>query len=403
MLFTTGIFAGLVAVGAASPAPTGGDSRGHWSISCDSASKCGYVQSGTSLTRDVDIVARAEADNTLDSAACHVIPTATGACMGFYSHGQFNGTSLACSIPFKAEEMCVIIKKKDYDEFESVDTSNTTGVAVSLLRGDLWQHNPEAPYSTPGAPTHEDIPKGPGGPPKGSSSVSHGPGTPKQSSTKSYAAPTTTSSGYAPTTPAHTGGKPSGGPPHGGKKPTGPPATSSTAYNTPSDVPGKTAHGPESHVHGPKKPGEQEHTGKPGKETSTPAKPTGKPTGGKPTAAKPTGGRSADGMPEHAVPEHAKPAVPGGVSKKPVPYIEFDEAECIDCSKGDACYKSKCFHNGARDIVEICYEKGQKCPDEEVIGYAKPKGQGKPPKASTTGGKPTPAPTPEAEEKKGGW
>ncbi|KAL6711043.1 hypothetical protein ACN47E_006918 [Coniothyrium glycines] len=59
------------------------------------------------------------------------------------------------------------------------------------------------------------------------------------------------------------------------------------------------------------------------------------------------------------------------VSEKPFPYFEFDASECIDCDEEDACnecdwqfrcgLKKKCYHNGARDILEVCYEKGEKC------------------------------------------
>ncbi|KAH9869102.1 hypothetical protein J1614_008179 [Plenodomus biglobosus] len=184
---------------------------------------------------------------------------------------------------------------------------------------------------------------------------------------------------------------------HGPEKPAyGPPATA-PAYGSPTPVGVRPSHGPGKPTAYLHKPSEKEYPGHPGHESPT----SMKPTGSKHSAAKPNGGKPTGG-----IPSSVRPASKDSVSKKPIPYIEFDESECIDCHQGDTCYtecdwlftcgqKKKCFHNGARDIVEICYEKGQKCAEGENGGYEEPvrqvKSYGKPARVSGSG-----------DEKKGG-
>lgn len=186
------------------------------------------------------------------------------------------------------------------------------------------------------------------------------------------------------------------------------PPVTAPAYSSPTSVGVKPSHGPGKPTGYLPKPSEKEYPGNPGHEAPTPVKPNS----GKPSAAKPNGGKPSPAKPSAAKPtggnpSTARPASKNSVSKKPIPYIEFDESECIDCHQGDTCYtecdwlftcgqKKKCFHNGARDIVEICYEKGQKCAGSENGGYQEPvrqlKSYGKPARMSGSG-----------DEKKGGY
>jgi hypothetical protein len=102
-------------------------------------------------------------------------------------------------------------------------------------------------------------------------------------------------------------------------------------------------------------------------------------------------------------PEHKPEPIIGvqpPVSDSPAPYFEFSDADCQECGEGDDCtvsqsrnnpsflsslrcpllfaahrltrlqdcdwqfrcgMKKKCFYNGARNVVQLCYELGQKC------------------------------------------
>ncbi|KAF2846515.1 hypothetical protein T440DRAFT_373969, partial [Plenodomus tracheiphilus IPT5] len=500
MLLTTGILAGLIAVGAASPASIGPDNRGRWSISCDQSNKCGYVQTGSEVAHGKD--------NALNRR--ELIPVGCEHCKqaGLFRPGRPDRLDVQCVDP-ASDGACLGITGLSEDIAGSSKT-NTTGFTLSLLRrdGGLPLYGPESPDHGPGAqehspngsehkddkPAYEGAPQSPGDYPNGPPPVGHGPGAPKPSSGRPYAAVPSTTSGYGPAKPISTAAKPSAGPPHGPGKPTGPPSSSTRAYvkpgkpsqgpespphGPPTQGPGSYPQGPEGHgpsnptpvvvttfvtydkptpVHGkpssqpespahgppedkqpphgsgkptqgppaaisaytppgtvggkpsygpdkppqrpvasttaygpptpptsgPEKPSEKKYPGKPEEESSSPKKPAG----GKLSGARPTGAKPTAGKPQSGIPAPVKPAGKDAVSKKPIPYVEFDEAECIDCEEGDPCYdecdwmfacgqKKKCFHNGARDIFEICYEKGQKCEDEEHGGYDKPEGESK--------------------------
>ncbi|KAH6872874.1 hypothetical protein BKA58DRAFT_456560 [Alternaria rosae] len=65
---------------------------------------------------------------------------------------------------------------------------------------------------------------------------------------------------------------------------------------------------------------------------------------------------------------HLQPAISNGTR----PNFSFAEEDCYLCESGDeSCdmcdwqftcgIKKKCFHNGAREVVEMCFEKGEKC------------------------------------------
>ncbi|CBX90883.1 predicted protein [Plenodomus lingam JN3] len=495
MLLTTGVIAGLVALGAASPAPTPDDNHGRWSISCSGANKCGYVQSGHGKTHGEDPVATLEGRSTdepieppcQDCSSDGFKSSLCSSCKGLKN--EVGVAIYGCYLPFTMDKMCVSTPGFD------PEIHNTTGVAVSLLRrGDVRpQYGPEEPSPMPSGPEHEVDEPAYERPPH--SSGDHSKGPPKQPSENPYVAPGTVAPVYTPPKPTHAVGKPPGGVHHGEGKSAGPPGASNLAYMKPSQTNSKPSHhpqspahslpsyGPGSSSHGPPAHGPPSH-GPPGygPEKPTPVvvtnpvvydKPTpvyekpsnrllspvygppadqhphrayDKPSRGPhgttsayatPTAAiekpsygpnkpssslsqstplyakpagdfekpsdkehtrkleeqysspvKPSGGRPTGIKAQHGMPVHGQPASKDAVSKKPIPYIEIDESECIDCLEGDACYdecdwmfncgqKKKCFHNGARDIFEICYEKGQECSDDKNVGYGKPKAQSK--------------------------
>ncbi|KAI4634743.1 hypothetical protein J4E83_002063 [Alternaria metachromatica] len=65
---------------------------------------------------------------------------------------------------------------------------------------------------------------------------------------------------------------------------------------------------------------------------------------------------------------HLQPAISNGTR----PDFSFADEDCYLCESGDeSCnmcdwqftcgIKKKCFHNGAREVVELCFEKGEKC------------------------------------------
>ncbi|CAO2652999.1 Nn.00g024100.m01.CDS01 [Neocucurbitaria sp. VM-36] len=356
MQITIGVFAGLVAVVATSPASqttkqafskastkaisprsTGADSD--WHIGCDKNDHCYYYQKKVTPTANATIFSSRSKLHQSDCVACKD-PKQCNACR-FPFHGD---NHFECTDPSTLGSLCVSMSTGQQHTVANSSSEapvKTIGTAVSVLRRLV-----DSPYAAP--------------PP------SNGP---------NYNGPQNEEPGYQGPKhdgPEHDGPSPNGpsheGPDYQGPKSHDPenhgPQHEDPDYESPShDEPDNYEPGHESpeyegpEHHGPEY-NQPEHQG---------------PDHDKPEHNGPDHDKPEHNGPDHGRPEHNGPKPGHPLSTGEPPYFEFNEEECKTCTKDDPCDREcnwqfkcggkwTCFYNGPREVVELCYEKGEVCP-----------------------------------------